>query len=45
MRKSFNEEVLSDLSPYITAHLNRFAKYGLDPNRHPPTLEFDVPLV
>ena len=45
VRKSFNEEVLSDLSPYITAHVNRFGKYGLDPNRHPPTLEFDVPLV
>ncbi len=45
VRKSFSEEVLSDLSPYITAHVNRFGKYGLDPNRHPPTLEFDVPLV
>lgn len=43
-KKSFNEEVLYDLSPYITAHVNRFGKYGLDPNRHPPTLEFNVPI-
>lgn len=43
-KNSFNEEVLYDLSPYITAHVNRFGKYGLDPNRNPPTLEFNVPI-
>ncbi|MGR5968030.1 transposase [Bacillus paranthracis] len=39
-----DEEVLSELSPYITAHVNRFGKYGIDPNRQPPDLQFDMPI-
>ena len=42
---SYDEEVISDLSPYLTAHVNRFGKYRIDPNRHPPELAFDVPIV
>nr|WP_257129276.1 transposase [Bacillus cereus] len=39
-----DKEVLSELSPYITAHVNRFGKYGIDPNRQPPDLQFDMPI-
>ncbi|QWH75465.1 Tn3 family transposase (plasmid) [Bacillus mycoides] len=39
-----DEEVLCELSPYITAHVNRFGKYGIDPNRQPPDLQFDMPI-
>jgi hypothetical protein len=35
---------MGDLSPYFTAHVNRFGKYQLDPNRQPPELHFDVPI-
>ncbi|HFK1785828.1 TPA: Tn3 family transposase [Bacillus cereus] len=37
-------EVLSDLSPYLTFHVNRFGKYRLDSNRRPPNIEFDIPV-
>ncbi|EEM13645.1 Tn5044 transposase [Bacillus pseudomycoides DSM 12442] len=37
-------EVLSDLSPYVTFHVNRFGKYRLDSNRRPPDIEFDIPV-
>lgn len=39
-----DEEVLSDLSPYLTFHVNRFGKYQLDSNRRPPDLEFNIPV-
>ncbi|PEA87585.1 hypothetical protein CON71_23775 [Bacillus thuringiensis] len=39
-----DEEVLSELSTYITAHVNRFGKYGIYPNRQPPDLQFDMPI-
>ncbi|MCH5585509.1 transposase [Shimazuella sp. AN120528] len=39
-----NEELLSEISPYITAHVNRFGKYGLDRDRQPPDLQFDMPI-
>ncbi|EOQ04836.1 hypothetical protein IKC_06420 [Bacillus cereus VD184] len=37
-----DEEVLSDLSPYLTFHINRFGKYRLDDNRQPPDIQFDM---
>ncbi|MFE9080798.1 Tn3 family transposase [Bacillus mobilis] len=37
-----DEEVLSDLSPYLTFHINRFGKYGLDEDRQPPDIQFDM---
>jgi hypothetical protein len=42
---AYEEEVISDLSPYLTTHVNRFGKYRIDPNRRPPELAFDVPIV
>lgn len=39
-----DEDVLSDLSPYVTFHVNRFGKYRLDSNRRPPDIEFDTPV-
>jgi hypothetical protein len=36
---------MGDLSPYITAHVNRFGKYHLNSNRKPPELHFDVPVM
>nr|WP_308212887.1 Tn3 family transposase [Bacillus cereus] len=39
-----DEDVLSDLSPYLTFHVNRFGKYKLDSNRRPPDIEFDIPV-
>ncbi len=39
-----NEEVLADLSPYLTFHVNRFGWYRLDPTRQPPKLQFDIPI-
>ncbi|MGY1423673.1 hypothetical protein ACW7G4_31915 [Bacillus cereus] len=36
--------MLSDLSPYVIFHVNRFGKYRLDSNRHPPDIEFDIPV-
>lgn len=39
-----DEDVLSDLSPYLTFHVNRFGKYRLDSDRRPPDLEFDIPV-
>lgn len=37
-------EVLSDLSPYLIFHVNRFKKYRLDSNQRPPDIEFDIPV-
>lgn len=36
------EEVLSDLSPYLTFRINRFSKYRLADNRQPPDIQFDM---
>lgn len=36
-----DDEVLSDLSPYLTFHINRFRKYRLDDNRQPLNIQFD----
>lgn len=41
---TLDDNVLSDLSPYITFHVNRFGKYRLDPDRCPPNLQFDIPV-
>lgn len=38
------DEELSELIPYITAHVNRFDKYRIDLNRKPPDLQFDMPI-
>lgn len=37
-----DEEVLYDLSPYLTFHINQFGKYGLDDNRQLPNIQFDM---
>jgi hypothetical protein len=42
--KLLDEEVLSDLSPYHTFHVNRFGKYRLDTERRQPDLQFDIPV-
>jgi TnpA family transposase len=39
------EEILASLSPYITGHINRFGKYGIDKNRKIPNLKFDIKLL
>lgn len=38
----YDEELISCLSPYITAHVNRFGKYRIYLNRQPPKLPFEV---
>lgn len=40
----YDEELLGDLSPYLTAHVNRFGKYRLDLERKPLELQFDLPI-
>jgi hypothetical protein len=40
----YDEELISYLSPYVTAHVNRFGKYRIDLNRKPPKLPFEVPV-
>ncbi|WP_412839761.1 Tn3 family transposase [Bacillus paranthracis] len=39
-----DEDALSELSPYLTFHVNRFGKYRLDSDRCPPDLKFDIPV-
>jgi hypothetical protein len=39
-----DEELLTEISRYITAHVNRFGKYGLDPDRQTPDLQYDMPI-
>lgn len=41
---NYNEGLISYLSPYVTAHINRFGKYLIDLNRTPPKLPFEVPV-
>jgi TnpA family transposase len=38
----YDEELIAYLSPYVTAHVNRFGKYRIDVNRKPPELPFDI---
>ncbi|MED1116397.1 Tn3 family transposase [Bacillus paramycoides] len=38
----FNKELLPYLSPYMTAHVNRFGKYHIDSDRKPSELPFDL---
>src|SRR5699024_2327000 len=38
----YDEELISYLRPYVTAHINRFGKYHIDFKRHPPELPFDI---
>lgn len=40
----YDEELISYLSPYVTAHVNRFGRYRIDLNRNPPELPFDIPV-
>ncbi|MES5913201.1 hypothetical protein [Bacillus cereus group sp. FL70] len=35
-----DNEVLFDLNPYLTFHINRFGKYRLDDNCQPPDIQF-----
>ncbi|OTY05605.1 hypothetical protein BK734_22350 [Bacillus thuringiensis serovar kim] len=39
--EGFNKELICYLSPYMTAHVNRFGKYHIDSNRIPENLPFD----
>src|SRR5699024_8380284 len=39
---SYDDELISYLSPYVTAHVNRFGKYHIDFKRKPPELPFDI---
>ncbi|GGJ77170.1 transposase [Virgibacillus salexigens] len=39
----YDDELISYLSPYVTAHVNRFGKYRIDLNRKPSELPFDIP--
>jgi hypothetical protein len=41
----YDEELISYLSPYVTAHVNRFGKYRIDLNRQPPELPFNLSFV
>jgi TnpA family transposase len=38
-------EVVAALSPYWTHHINRFGRYHLDLTRHPPAIDYEVPVV
>ncbi|MBV8887287.1 MAG: Tn3 family transposase [Chroococcidiopsidaceae cyanobacterium CP_BM_RX_35] len=37
-----DQEVMGALSPYLTRHINRFGSYGLDLNRQPPVLDYEL---
>ena len=39
---SIDDEVLTQISPYLTEHINRFGNYALDPDRQTPPLELDA---
>ncbi|WP_251030986.1 MULTISPECIES: transposase [unclassified Exiguobacterium] len=39
-----DEDALSELSPYLTFHINRFGEYRLNSDRRPPDLKFDIPV-
>ncbi|WP_162177856.1 Tn3 family transposase [Bacillus gaemokensis] len=41
-KEGFNKELICYLSPYMTAHVNRFGKYHIDSNRKPSELPFDL---
>lgn len=36
------EDVVKELSPYITSHINRFGKYEIDLNRKPTQLNYEL---
>jgi len=38
-------EAVAALSPYRTAHLNRFGRYSLDLTRVSPALDDDAPIL
>lgn len=38
----YDKELISYLSPDVTAHVNRFGKYRIDLNRNPPNHPFDL---
>ncbi|GAC1437798.1 MAG: Tn3 family transposase [Chloroflexota bacterium] len=38
-------DALAALSPYTTAHFNRFGRYHLDLTRVPPALDYDAPIL
>lgn len=42
--KYYDEELISHLSPYVTAHVNRFGKYRIDLNRKLLNLLFEMPV-
>ncbi|MGG0645668.1 Tn3 family transposase [Bacillus mycoides] len=43
-KEGFNKELICYLSPYMTAHVNRFGKYHIDSNREPGKLPSDLSL-
>lgn len=36
------EDIIASLAPYMTEHINRFGKYGIDKNIKIPELDFDI---
>jgi hypothetical protein len=36
------EDIIAALAPYMTEHINRFGKYGIDKNIKIPVLDFDL---
>jgi len=40
-----NEDAVAALSPYLTHHINRFGRYSLDLERHPPAINYETPVV
>jgi hypothetical protein len=42
--RSFDDETLARLSPYLTEHVNRFGSYTLDLNRSTPTPDHNLSL-
>ncbi|WP_157456640.1 Tn3 family transposase [Carnobacterium maltaromaticum] len=39
---AISEDVVKELSPYITSHINRFGKYEIDLNRKPTQLNYEL---
>lgn len=38
-------EAIAALSPYLRHHINRFGRYSLDVDRHPPMIEYELPVI
>jgi len=38
-------EVRCRLSPYLASHVNRFGVYHLELDRHPPAIDYKLPIL